>query len=196
MITARPLPQPLSIEWRGWPQAGRGPTGRAKLLLSPIQSPVARSVGQCSRPENSGGLAAGEFHCQFKSLTVRDLIRGWVVTACDFHDARLEWRTGGNDRPAIESKQRLDRGKRRQRRVSPAIRFWVTRVTGRCRPATRRAERGASRDRIKARLLKGTASIFRSAGRRPARASRPCHPFSLNTFNRKSLHQIMSNFSL
>src|SRR6266849_5355241 len=48
-VTARPLPQPLSIEWRGWPQAGRGPTGRARLLLSPIQSSAAVSLGQPPR---------------------------------------------------------------------------------------------------------------------------------------------------
>ncbi len=90
-VTARPLPQPLSIEWRGWPQAGKvtarqepRPTGRAKLLLSPIQSPVAVSVGQCSRPKNFNGPTVRAFSYQFKCITVIHLIRDWAVTTCDF----------------------------------------------------------------------------------------------------------------
>src|SRR5713101_7111978 len=46
-VTARPLPQPLAIEWRGWPHAGKvtarqepRPTGWVKLPFNPIQSPT------------------------------------------------------------------------------------------------------------------------------------------------------------
>src|SRR5713101_4439508 len=51
-------------------------------------------------------------------------------------------------------------------------------ATGLCRPATRRAERRARPEAIKTGFLKEAASIFRSASRRPERASRPCYPFS------------------
>ena len=63
-------------------------------------------------------------------------------------------------------------------RACPEIRFWVAQATGLCRPATRRAERGARPEAIKEGLLPGAAAPFRSAGRRPARAGRPCSPFS------------------
>src|SRR5713226_6813132 len=53
-VRARPLPQPLAIEWRGWPclpagrpQAGKGPARQepppsrwVKLPFNPIQSPT------------------------------------------------------------------------------------------------------------------------------------------------------------
>src|SRR5437899_2984749 len=46
-VTARPLPQPLSIGWSGWPQAGKvtarqepRPTGLGRLRLRHIGSPV------------------------------------------------------------------------------------------------------------------------------------------------------------
>src|SRR6266446_4533215 len=41
-VTARPLPQPPSIERRGCPRAGRGPTGLGRLRLRHIGSPVRR----------------------------------------------------------------------------------------------------------------------------------------------------------
>jgi hypothetical protein len=61
-------------------------------------------------------------------------------------------------------------------RACQDIRFWVAQATGLCRPATRRAERGACTEAITTGLLKEAASIFRSASRRPERASRPCYP--------------------
>ncbi len=76
-VTARPLPQPLSIGWRGWPQAGRGPTGRAKLLLSPIQSPVGGFHGQRSSPKQGGSGPPPKrerLPYRFKFLTVRNLL--------------------------------------------------------------------------------------------------------------------------
>ncbi len=45
-------------------------------------------------------------------------------------------------------------------------------------PGTRRAERGARPKPIKTGVLEENASLFRSASRRPARAGRPCYPFS------------------
>src|SRR6266567_7420368 len=83
-VTARPLPQPLSIGWRGWPQAGRGPTGRAKLLLSRIQCPAAVSTGQPSWADKVGGPAAGIFHYPFKFLTVRNLISPTAARTYDY----------------------------------------------------------------------------------------------------------------
>src|SRR6266853_1391286 len=77
---------------------------------------------------------------------------------------------------------RSSRGEGDRRSTFQCLIQWLW-ATGRCRRATRRAERGPSREPIRARLLKETASPFRSAGRRPARAGRPCYPFSLNTFN-------------
>ena len=139
---------------------------------------------------------AGIFHRQFKFLTVRNLIMAWAVTACDFNDALLERWRGGIDRAAIQARQRLNMRQRRQQIACPAIRFSMARAIGRCRRATRRAERGPSLESINTLLLEESTSPFRSAGRRPAPASRPCYPFSLNTFNHKSIHQIMSNFSL
>src|SRR2546425_1096546 len=69
---------------------------------------------------------------EIKFLTVRDLISGCAVIACDFHDALLERWTGGKDRPAIRAKLRLDRGNRSQRRGCLEIRFQVARVIGLC----------------------------------------------------------------
>src|SRR5437762_10288314 len=51
------------------------------------------------------------------------------------------------------------------------------RVGSLCRPATRRAERRRRPQRIKAAYFDRTVLLFRSAGRRPGRAGRPCHPF-------------------
>ncbi len=83
-VTARPLPQPLSIGWRGWPQAGKvtarqepRPTGRAKLLLSPIQSPVGGFHGQRSSPKQGGSGPPPKrerLPYRFKFLTVRNLL--------------------------------------------------------------------------------------------------------------------------
>jgi hypothetical protein len=50
------------------------PTGRAKLPLSPIKSPVAASLGQPSWAQNLAGFTASAFRYQFKFLTVRNLI--------------------------------------------------------------------------------------------------------------------------
>src|SRR5713101_3245984 len=50
------------------------PTGRAKLLLSPNQSPVAASLGQPSLAQKVDGFTASAFRYQFKFLTVRNLI--------------------------------------------------------------------------------------------------------------------------
>ncbi len=220
-VTARPLPQPLSIEWRGWPQAGRGPTGRAKLPLSPIQSSVTVSLGQPSWVDEDCGPTVRDFRYRFKCITVIHLIRGCAVTACDFHVALLERGTGGIDWPTIRSKPRLDR-ERRQRRACPAIRFWVALAAGVCQPVPvprRSADipvcgcwglsspqfattetiaelESSANPQAGKPALPVAASPFRSAGRRPARAGRPCYPFSLNTFNHKSLDQIMSNISL
>src|SRR5712692_114328 len=88
-VKAQPLPQSLAIEWRGWPHAGRGPTGLGRLRLSHIGSPVRL------------------FRCQIKFLTVRSLIRAWAVMACAFQDAIGERRTGEIDRPLIEAQRLL-----------------------------------------------------------------------------------------
>src|SRR6266571_4208809 len=53
-VTARPLPQPLSIGWRGWPQAGK--------------------VTARQEPRPTGWTAVGANHYPFKFLTVRNLI--------------------------------------------------------------------------------------------------------------------------
>src|SRR5260370_7074602 len=50
------------------------PTGRAKLLLSPIQPPVAVSLGQPTLAQEVDGFTASAFRYQFKFLTVRNLI--------------------------------------------------------------------------------------------------------------------------
>ena len=62
----------------------------------------------------------------------------------------------------------------------PALQCLIQRewATGLCRPATRRTERGPRAEPIKTRVLEEGDSLFRSAGRRPARAGRPCYPFS------------------
>jgi hypothetical protein len=110
--------QILESPWEVTARREPRPTGRARLLLSPIQAPVAVSLGEPTWAENVGGrLAVGTFRCKIKFLTVRSLISGWAVTACDFHDALLERRTGGIYRPAIRAKQRLDRRKWSQRRA-------------------------------------------------------------------------------
>ena len=69
-------------------------------------------------------------------------------------------------------------------RARPEIPFRVAQATGLFRPATRRAEWGARQEPIEAGLLQGAAALFRSAGRRPARAGRPCYPFSGHALNR------------
>src|SRR5258708_10876482 len=112
-----------------------------KLQLSPIQSPVTVSLGQPPWVEEGCGLAVRDFRYQFKCITVIHLIRGWAVTTCDFHDARLERRTGGIDRPAIKAKLRLHRGQRSQPSASPAIHLSVAWALSRCRrvPVPRRS---------------------------------------------------------
>src|SRR5258708_2944582 len=117
------------------------PTGRARLQLSPIQSPVSVSLGQTSWVEEGCGPTVRAFSYQFKCITVIHLIRGCAVTTCEFHDARLERLTGAIDRPATKAKQRLNRRQGRQPTARPAIRFWLARATGRCRrvPVPRRS---------------------------------------------------------
>src|SRR5260370_14452253 len=63
-------------------------------------------------------------------------------------------------------------------RACPEILFWVEQATGLYRPATRRAEWEGRPEAMKMGLLQRAAALFRSAGRRPARAGRPCYPFS------------------
>src|SRR5260370_24537010 len=63
-------------------------------------------------------------------------------------------------------------------RACPEILLWVERATGLHRPAARRAEWEARPEAMKMGLLQRGAALFRSAGRRPARAGRPCYPFS------------------
>src|SRR5437867_9221878 len=58
------------------------------------------------------------------------------------------------------------------------IAFWVAQATGLCRPATRRTEWGAHRQRIRTAFCWAQPCSFRSAGRRPGRASGPRYPFS------------------
>src|SRR5438093_6737398 len=57
------------------------------------------------------------------------------------------------------------------------IAFWVAQATGLCRQATRRTEWGAHRQRIRTDFCWAQPCSFRSAGRRPERAGRPCYPF-------------------
>jgi len=196
------------------------PTGRAKLRLSPFRSDGVVFGGQHSSSKQVGdGPAAGIFNWQIKFLTVRDLIMAWAVIACDFHDASFEWRTGGIDRAAIKAKQRLNM---RQRRASPAIRFWVAQSTGRCRrvPVPRRSagipvcgcwglsspqfataeniaelESSANPQAGKA-CATGRCLTLPVGGSPTGTGESPVLPiFPLITFNLKLLHQIMSNFS-
>ena len=66
---------------------------------------------------------------------------------------------------------------RRLLRACLEIALWVAQATGLCRPATRRTERAAHRQPIRAANCVRQPCSFRSAGRRPAQAGRPCHPF-------------------
>src|SRR5229473_442667 len=98
-VTARQEPRPT----------GRAPVLRSslateggKLPLNPIQSSVTVSLGQTSWADKLGGPAAGIFRCKIKCITVIHLIRGCAVTTCDFHDALLERRTGGNTTQYIQ----------------------------------------------------------------------------------------------
>jgi len=50
-------------------------------------------------------------------------------------------------------------------------------ILGLCRPATRRTEREGHRQPMRPAFCSAQPRSFRSAGRRPARAGRPCHPF-------------------
>src|SRR5260370_38119496 len=63
-------------------------------------------------------------------------------------------------------------------RACPEILVWVERATGLHRPAARRAEWEARPEAMKMGLLQRGATLFRSAGRRPARAGGPGYPFS------------------
>ena len=63
-------------------------------------------------------------------------------------------------------------------------RFRVAQATRLCRPATRRTERGQRFAPMNTGLLNYCARQFRSAGRRPERASRPLYPFSKHTLRR------------
>src|SRR5437867_8250558 len=71
------------------------------------------------------------------------------------------------------------------------IAFWVAQATGLCRPATRRTEWGAHRQRIRAAFCWAQPCSLRSARRRPERAGRPSHPFfkhALRWRGREFLH--------
>jgi hypothetical protein len=56
------------------PPKAFGATGRAKLLLSPIKSPVAAALGQPSLAQKVEDFTASAFRYQFKFLTVRNLV--------------------------------------------------------------------------------------------------------------------------
>src|SRR5260370_25999665 len=81
-----------------------------------------------------------------------------------------QWKTCKRGRCGAATGERL--------RACPEILFWVERATGLPRPAARRAEWEARAEAMKMGLLQRGAALFRSAGRRPARAGRPCYPFS------------------
>src|SRR5712692_8693191 len=163
-----------------------------------------RRNGETTAAPHGHGWRDGEV--EFKYLTVRDLIMAWAVTAWDFQDARLARWTGWMNRQAFKTKQRLNMSKRSQQRACSAIRFWVARATGRCRrvPVPRRSAdipvcgcwglsspqfliakniaelESSANPQAGKPALPLAASPFRSAGRRPARAGRPC-PFSHST---------------
>src|SRR5437773_9367657 len=56
--------------------------------------------------------------------------------------------------------------------------FQVAQATRLCRPATRRTERKQRFEVMRTAFSQRGSVKFRSAGRRPGRASRPRHPFS------------------
>jgi len=60
---------------------------------------------------------------------------------------------------------------------------WVAQATGLCRPATRRTEREGHRQLMMTACSSGPPLPFRSAGRRPGRASGPHHPFFKHALN-------------
>jgi len=66
------------------------------------------------------------------------------------------------------------------KRLEPVWKLnWVAQATGLCRPATRRTERRRHSFAPRCRLIpKRQPRSFRSASRRPGRASGPFHPFS------------------
>ena len=68
-------------------------------------------------------------------------------------------------------------------RACLGIRFWVAQATGLCRPATRRTEREGHRRPTRSARCSAQPGSFRSAGRRPGRAGRPCHPFFRHALN-------------
>src|SRR5260370_30770934 len=81
-----------------------------------------------------------------------------------------QWKTCKRGRCGAATGERL--------RACPEILFWGERATGLYRPAARRAEWEARAEAMKMGLLQRGATLFRSAGRRPARAGGPCYPFS------------------
>src|SRR5881409_4021592 len=62
---------------------------------------------------------------------------------------------------------------------------WVAQATGLCRPATRRTEREGHPQLVMTACWSGQPLPFRSAGRRPGRASGPRHPFLKRAGNRR-----------
>src|SRR6266851_9665421 len=119
---------------RGMRNAGCGTGKNAKpgILGKRLGCRASRLAGRNVDGETTDygyghGWLDGEV--EIKCLTVIHLIRGWAVTTYDFHDALLERWTGGIYRPAIRAKLRLNR-RHRQQRACPAVRLWVTRVTG------------------------------------------------------------------
>ncbi len=68
-VTARPLPQPLSIGRRGWPQAGK---------VTARQEPRPTGLGRRS------AIPVGALHYQLKFLTVRNLISPTAASTYDY----------------------------------------------------------------------------------------------------------------
>src|SRR5213594_4353556 len=67
------------------------------------------------------------------------------------------------------------------------IESWVAQATGLCRPATRRTEWAGHRRLMRTAESSGQPGSFRSAGRRPERAGRPCYPFFKHALRDQSL---------
>jgi len=63
---------------------------------------------------------------------------------------------------------------------------WVAQATGLCRPATRRTEREGHPQLMMTACWSGQPLPFRSAGRRPGRASGPRHPFFKHALRQSS----------
>src|SRR5438093_4376778 len=69
-------------------------------------------------------------------------------------------------------------------------RFWVAQATRLYRPATRRTARKQWFEAIRSVFSQRGSAQFRSAGRRPGRASRPRHPFSRHGLSRYKVESL------